>query len=164
MTPRLTAAFLEHLDRLEQRLADGRAYLGGAAAGHADLANYQLLWFQNAGGQGGAAKHSASRPGVAAWAARVAAIGHGLRTESDAEAAIAAARAATPAALDSFASAEGFQAGQRVTVRQEGTSDAAVEGRLANLTDRRISLLRSDPEAGDVAVHFPRAGQILEAV
>jgi hypothetical protein len=36
-----------------------------------------------------------------------------------------------------------------------------VEGRLAVLTDRRISVLRTHPDVGDVAVHFPRIGQVV---
>jgi hypothetical protein len=55
----------------------------------------------------------------------------------------------------------GFSAGQKVLVSQEGTMDPPVEGELAVLTDRRITLRRHHPRTGDVAVHFPRIGQVL---
>ena len=163
MTPGMTAMFGAHLDSLDQRLGDGRAFLCGDTVGHGDLAHYQLLWFQDVQGPGGVARHMGGRPHLAGWARRVAAIGHGVRRESDADAAIAAASAVQPAPLTGFAAAEGFSAGQRVLVSQEGTTDAAVEGTLALLNGTRIVLRRIDPEAAEVAVHFPRAGQILRA-
>jgi hypothetical protein len=58
----------------------------------------------------------------------------------------------------------GFAVGQAVSVSQEGSKDAPVEGRLQVLDARRIVLLRSSREAGEVAVHFPRLGQVLRAV
>ena len=36
-------------------------------------------------------------------------------------------------------------------------------GTLVGLTADRISIARSDPRAGDVVVHFPRAGFIVQA-
>lgn len=161
MTPGLIAAFAAHMDRLEAMLSEGHAFLGGDAVGHADFAHYQLLWFQDVQGPGGIARHTASRPNLAGWAARIAAIGHGARQESDAESAIAAARSATPADIGSVDATEGYGAGQPMAVSQEGTKDAPVIGRLAGLSPTRITLLRDNAEAGDVAVHFPRLGQIL---
>lgn len=159
--PHLVTQFAAHLALLEAALSDGRAFLGGAAAGHADLAHYQLLWFQGARTGGDLSHLTGARPHLGAWTARVAAIGHGTPAELDPEDAIAAARAATPTIRGMVDPATGMQAGQRVAVSQEGCQDQAVEGRLAVLTDRRVSVLRTDLEAGEVAVHYPRIGQIV---
>lgn len=161
MAPHLATQFEAHLALLEATLADGRAFLGGPAAGHGDFAQYQLLWFQRMRTGGDIAPIVADRPHLGAWVQRVAGIGHGRPTQMSADDAIAAARAAEPTIRGIVAPGSGLAAGQTVLVSQEGSNDAPVEGRLAVLTDRRISLLRDHPDVGTVAVHFPRIGQIV---
>lgn len=159
--PHLESQFHAHLALLESVLADGRAFLGGPEAGHADLAHYQLIWFQGARTGGDLSHLTASRPHLGAWVARVGRIGHGQPVAMTADDAIAAARDAEPTVRGVVAAGSGFEAGQPVLVSQDGTSDAPTAGRLAVLTDRRISILRDHPETGTVAVHFPRIGQII---
>ena len=91
----------------------------------------------------------------------MAAIGHGRFAELDTEAAIAAARDSEPDVREDVAPESGFTAGQQVLVSQEGTQDPPSAGRLAVLTNRRVTILREHPEVGTVAVHFPRIGQIV---
>jgi hypothetical protein len=50
-----------------------------------------------------------------------------------------------------------------VKVTQEGTADPPVEGWLAAESVDGFAVTRTDPRAGEVAVHFPREGQILSA-
>lgn len=157
----LAAQFQAHLALLDASLSDGRAYLGGPAAGHADLAHYQLLWFQGVRTGGNLSALVADRPHLGAWATRVSEIGHGRPTAISADEAIAVASGAEPTIRGIVDPASGFEAGQMVRVSQEGCQDAPTEGRLAVLTDRRISLLREHPRVGTVAVHFPRFGQIV---
>jgi glutathione S-transferase len=159
--PHLAGQFEGHLANLEASLSDGRALLGGTAPGHADLAHYQLLWFQGARTGGDLSHLTVGRPHLAGWIARVAAIGHGSPQEMDTEAAIAAARTAEPQVREQVDPASGFHAGQQVLVSQEGTQDPPSAGQLAVLTDRRVTILRAHPEVGTVAVHFPRIGQIV---
>lgn len=159
--PHLATQFSAHLAMLEATLSDGRAFLGGDAPGHGDLAQYQLLWFQTARNEGDVSALTAGRPHLGGWAARVADIGHGDPRPTTAEEAIAAASAAEPTVRGVVAADSGFWAGQPVLVSQEGTQDPPVAGRLAVLTDRRITLLRTTSELGEVAVHFPRIGQIV---
>lgn len=161
MAPHLAAQFRAHLALLEATLSDGRAFLGGPAAGHADLAHYQLLWFAASRSGGDLSPLVSERPHLGAWATRVSEIGHGRSTPITTDDAIAAASAAEPTIHGIVAPDSGFTADQPVLVSQEGSKDPAVEGRLAVLTDRRISLLRSHPEVGTVAIHFPRLGQIV---
>lgn len=161
MAPHLATQFRAHLALLEAALADGRAFLGGPLPGHADLAHYQLLWFVASRHGGDVSPLVADRPYLGAWAIRVREIGHGRPVSVTADEAIAAASAAEPTIHGIVAPDSGFQPDQPVLVSQEGSQDPAVEGRLAVLTDRRISLLRAHPEVGMVAIHFPRLGQIV---
>ncbi len=159
--PHLATQFEAHLALLEATLSDGRAFLGGPAAGQGDFAHYQLLWFQGVRTGGDLSQLTDSRPRLGAWAARVAGIGHGRPLEMSPGDAIEAAQNAEPTIRGVVAEGQGFAAGQPVLVSQEGTQDDPVSGRLAVLTDRRISLLRDHPAVGTVAVHFPRLGQIV---
>ncbi|WP_448585274.1 glutathione S-transferase family protein [Thermaurantiacus sp.] len=159
MTPGLVRAFEAHLDTLEARLAGGGPYLEGEAPGHADLAHFQLVWFQDAT-DAGAARFMASRPLVAQWVARLAAIGHGDPTPSDAAEALAAARGSEPTPLPAAVDpAEGFAAFEPVHVSQIGSNDPPVAGDLLVLDSRRIVVRRTPPGLGLLHVHFPRAGQ-----
>lgn len=164
VAPQLRTQFKAQLALLEAALAGGKAFLGGDAPGHADLAHYMLVWFQKARTGGDLAPVVAGLPHIAAWAERVAALGHGTPTAMPAADAIAAARDATPAVAASVKAESGFSIGQPVAVSQEGSKDAAVEGRLQVLNARTIVLLRTSAEAGEVAVHFPRLGQVLRAL
>lgn len=147
MAPALKQGFAAHLARLEGMLADGRPFLGGKAPGHADLAHMMLIWFAARG-----APLASVSVALAPWAARVAALGHARPEPMTAEQAIAVARAASPSVRGGA---------KRVRVSQEGTSDPPVEGLLAHEDARGVTLVRTDPRAGEVAVRFPREGQII---
>jgi len=54
----------------------------------------------------------------------------------------------------------GFELGQSVSVRPIDDENAST-GALITLTDDRVSLLRTAPQVGEVAVHFPRSGYVL---
>ena len=55
----------------------------------------------------------------------------------------------------------GLGAGQKITVTPDDTGKVPVTGTLVGLAADRISIIRSDDQAGDVVVHFPRAGFIV---
>lgn len=158
-TPHLVSQALVAATWLEELLGDGRAFVGGDAAGHADLAFYSNVWFVRAQPMAGpAAAAMAAMPGLAAWSDRVAAIGHGHPTGIDGAAAIAIAAAAEPDLGEAVDADSGFSAGQAVLVKSEGSGDAPVPGRLIRLSSHGIALARD--EAG-VVVNFPRLGQIV---
>src|SRR5262245_55876379 len=73
-----------HFNWLDQTLADGRSFLQGPAAGLADLAAYHPVWFlrQNFGS---AAAPLDGFPRLLTWAERIAAIGHGRRSQMSAQ-------------------------------------------------------------------------------
>ena len=74
----------------------------------------------------------------------------------------AIAKAATPAATKVDADdPSGLKPGQKVSVTPDDTGRVPVSGTLVGLAADRISIARSDERAGDVVVHFPRAGFII---
>ena len=155
----ITAQFGASLAKLEDTLCDGRAFVGGAAPGYADLALYLDVWFQ---------KRFAPEPAVLVpfplintWTARVAEIGYGTFTEISGADAISIANAAAPVIVEDVDGASGFAIGQAVTVRTEDPGADPVAGKLVRLTHRDIAVERSDPQVGTVCVHFPRLGQII---
>ncbi|OYY79225.1 MAG: hypothetical protein B7Y43_01975 [Sphingomonas sp. 28-62-20] len=157
--PHQTAQFTGWLAKLEDALADGRAFLGGDAPGYADCAAGMNVWFQ--AGMGLKEARLAPFPHVAAWIARCDAIEHGQRTDMTAQAALDVALAASPTATAQIDDDCGFTQGQPVAIRTEDPGADTVTGTLLRCTARDIVLLRDDPRVGTVAVHFPRIGQIL---
>jgi glutathione S-transferase len=160
-TPHLTTQALTAAHWLDASLADGRAFVGGEAPGHADLAFYSNIWFVR--GNPFARDTTAAifaLPNLAAWYDRVFALGHGSFTAITAADAIAVAAAAEPAPIKGGIDAP-FVAGQPVAIRTDGSGDAPATGRLAQCDPTGIIILREGERCGTVAVHFPRLGQIV---
>jgi glutathione S-transferase len=159
--PHLKSQALTAAHWLDATLADGRAFVGGDAPGHADLAFYSNIWLVRSVPTAAATvAEIMALPGLAAWSARVAAIGHGTPTTISGADAIAIAAAATPAAVAGSVASD-FTAGQPVLVRTEGSHDEPVAGRLAQLDPTGICVVRDGARCGRVAVHFPRLGQMV---
>lgn len=160
IVPHLGAQFLGAMAMLEESLADGRAFIGGAAPGHADLAFYQLVWFQRMRGR----QPADFGAHIGSWAARIAAIGHGEPEDWSGADAIDHAAGQEPKGGCTVADGTGFAAGQSVRVKTESPDPAYVEGRLVGLSHRSITVEREGDRAGRVHVHFPRLGQVLTPV
>ena len=162
-TPHLGGQVVTSATWLDAALADGRAFVGGDAPGHADLAFYTNLWFVRGRANGSpVAEAIAGLSHLGAWFDRVTAIGHGSPIETSGADAIAIARDASPDLSEAVDAASGFSAGQAVKIKTDGSGDAAVEGRLLRLGASGIAVLR-DGEAGEVVVNFPRLGQMVLA-
>jgi glutathione S-transferase len=160
--PYLLDQLRAHLDWLDRMLADGRPFLQGAATGLADLAAYHPVWFlqQNFGL---AAEPLDEFPRLLRWAERVAAIGHGERGQMTSQKALAVASAATSfvsAAADPHDPA-GRKPGQQITVTPDDTGRDPVVGELVASNTHEIVIRRRDPAAGEVCIHFPRAGFVV---
>lgn len=155
------AQFRAGVARIEASLSDGRAFIGGDAPGYADCALYMNIWFQRRFDS--AAPMLAAFSSLLAWEARVKAIGHGRPKTAAAEDALALAHGATPDLDEAVDPENGFHAGQPVTVATEDPGADRIAGTLVRLDDSKIVIARDDPDTGTVAVHFPRAGQILRA-
>ncbi len=150
-----------NLERLEAQLADGRAFLLGAAPSLADLAAYHAHRFLSV--------HPATAgllpplKSLSAWMERVAAIGHGDRSELSSTDAIAVARDATPTGCPDPPTAlpEGLAWGDAVTVLPEEVGSGPVTGELVPSGIHEIAVRRHSERAGELIVHFPREDYLV---
>jgi glutathione S-transferase len=144
---------------LADMLQDGRLYLLGNAPCIADFAAYHVIWFFK--GRRIDCRHEfLPYPRLLAWRDRMAAIGHGQRTDIDPAVALAEARAAEPAApaRTSHPQEGDPRPGELARVRPADNARDWVEGEVSFVDTQEIALLRHDPDVGRVAVHFPRLG------
>jgi glutathione S-transferase len=152
-----------HFDWLDRALADGRNFLLGEKPGTPDLAAYHCVWFvQRNAGKSAAPLGAFAR--LLAWAERMAAIGHGRRSELTSQRALDIAKAATPAAAPAAADVSdpaGRKPGQKVKVTPDDVGKDPVAGELVRSSAQEIVIKRTDPLVGDVHVHFPRAGFVV---
>ena len=144
---------------LADMLQDGRSYLLGPEPCIADFAAYHVIWFFK--GRHIDCRHELlPYPRLLAWRDRMAAIGHGERTDIDPSVALAAARAVepAPAARTSHPQEGDPLPGEQARVRPADNARDWVEGEVSFVDTQEIALLRHDPDVGRVAVHFPRLG------
>lgn len=151
------------LDWLSRMLADGRPYLLGASPTLVDFAAYHPIWFMRSllGPDGAAAV-----PGVAPllpWADRIAANGHGQKTDLPSAAALEIARDAEPEAVPSGQHdvSETRKPGDRINVTPDDTGRDPVSGILVAASAQEIILARDEPALGRLHVHFPRVGFVI---
>jgi len=151
-----------HFDWLDQMLPDGRSFLQGSAAGLGNLAAYHPVWYlrQNFGS---APAPLDGFPRLLNWAERVAAIGHGRRSQITSQEALDAARAATSimSATADPQDPSSRKPGQMVTVTADDTGRDPVVGELVASSADEIVIRRSDSVVGEVCIHFPRAGFVV---
>lgn len=153
----------------EQMLRDGRPFLLGAVPSLADCALWNPVWFlqvrlgQSKGGQGDTPSPLDRLPKIVDWSQRMKAIGNGKPAEMTSTEALEVAKAATaePGKVDDK-DPSGLRAGQKISITPDDTGKVPVTGTLVGLTSDRISIIRSDARVGDVVVHFPRAGFIVQ--
>ncbi len=158
--PHLAGQALVAAHWLSETLADGRAFIGGAAPGAGDLALFSNIWFVCAVPTAAAnAAAMLAMPGVADWYDRIASLGHGTRRDLTAEEALSAARASTPAPVTGSVDAP-YAPGMMAAVTQEGTRDAPSTGALLRCDAGGITIAREVAGLA-VHVHFPRLGQVV---
>jgi len=148
---------------LEAMLVDGRAFLCGEHPTSVDCSAHHLCWFITTNVSANTPPLG-ELPKLRAWMQRMERVGHGTPTEMSSQDALAVAKAATPQieehgdANDSY----GRKLGMRVQVTPDDSGRDPVVGELASLTTYEVVIKRSDPQVGEVAVHFPRAGFIIQ--
>jgi glutathione S-transferase len=144
---------------LERILADGRPFLQGAQATVFDCAAYHPCWFI-AANSGAEAAPLGEFPALRAWMKRVEQLGHGAPSELDAKQALTIARDATPQVTRQADPHDpmGRKPGARVAIVPDDNGRDPVVGELLYSTRDEIAIARVDPQVGEVAVHFPRAG------
>ena len=153
-----TSGMLIYLDRIERMLHDGRAFLLGSEKTIADFSVYHSIWFIRRAGPLAQILEPFAR--VAEWAVRMKAIGHGESTDLTSAAALDIARNSTPLAPSSPAARDthGLTPGERVRIAPTDYGIDPVEGELVFAGANEWAIMRADPRAGDVVVHFPRLG------
>lgn len=154
-----------HLAWFTSMMADGRRFMLGDQVSAADLAVYPSLVFLRKWGGAETARRLPVEP-LLGWVERVAALGYGNPAEIAGAAALDIARQSTPAApgLPADGESTGLKGGATVTVTPDDVGRDPVEGVLVAADDRKVVIRRTDPRAGIVHVHFPRAGYDVVAV
>lgn len=159
--PHMTAQLRAHVALIAEQLADSRAFLTGDKPGLADANVYYNLWFIENAFPPATNVFTDVAP-VADWFQRVKAIGHGQRTAVSAEEAMNVAKAATPETL-TIAPQDAALGGKTITVSADDYGRDPITGTLVGSTDHKMSILRTDAEVGDVVVHVPRIGFVVQA-
>jgi hypothetical protein len=91
------------------------------------------------------------------------AIGHGTSTEMSTAAALEIGTRATPltAELADPHDPNGRKPGDQVQIMPDDYGKIGVRGEVVALSSQHIAIRRQDPIAGEIVVHFPRAGFLV---
>lgn len=155
---RAEAAFVEHLQHMEQTLSE-QSYLGGDTPSILDFSTWHCLWFVYA--QPVLRDFFALAGAVQSWMKRMADFSErGESVALSSEEAIEIARESEPAGFDALEvnHASGLTIDQPVAVMPTDYGFQPVTGTLQRLTPDVITIAREDERAGRLHVHFPRYG------
>ena len=161
--PHMSTQLRANAALLEQQLSDGRSYLLGPQPGWADISAYFPLWMARTFVPSSQQLLAANQH-TGAWEERMRSIGHGRRTDIDANAALDIARNASPDRSHRIDCSDPlqFKGGEHVTVAPTDYGKVPVSGELVVLETEEVAVLRHDPRVGEVVVHFPRTGYRIE--
>ncbi len=154
--PQALTQTIQSLDRLEEQL-QSTSYLLGDQFSLADAACFHCVWFLKNSPRVFAAVQA--RAGVAAWLRRIEEFANDTMLPMTTADALAIAAAATPQDVSGGCIADfELKAGQAVVVLADDYGKESTTGRLVQLSANTLTVLREDPQLGEVAVHYPRAG------
>lgn len=160
--PQMRDQFRAHLAWIDAQLGDGRTWISGEAPSLCDVDAYMNLWYvrnslENADEVFSEFDHAR------AWAGRLRAVGHGSRTDLSSAEALEIAARATPETeeLHDPNDPNGRKVGDKVEVMPDDYGKVRVAGEIVALSAQHIAIRRHDPRAGEVVVHFPRAGFLV---
>jgi glutathione S-transferase len=159
--PQMRDQFRAHVGWIEAQLGHSREWLLGEFS-LADINAYMNIWYTRAH-LSNVDQMLATFPLTVAWARRIAAIGHGSRTEMSSEEALdigARASPQTPTLADPD-DPNGRQPGDRVSVVPDDYGKVEVRGEIVSLSAQHIAIRRHDDRVGETVVHFPRAGFLV---
>jgi glutathione S-transferase len=160
--PQMRDQYRAHLSWIDTQLDDERTWLAGEAPSLVDVNAYMNIWYVRAH-LDNADEMLAEFDHTRAWAGRLRAIGHGQRAEMTTAEALDLATKATPETeeLHDPNDPSGRKVGDKVEVVPDDYGKVRVAGEILALSPRHIALRRRDPKAGDIVVHFPRAGFLV---
>jgi glutathione S-transferase len=161
--PQMRDQFRAHVQWIETQLGDGRNWMCGDQPGLCDINAYMNIWYLRQGLPGEADRLLAEFARTRAWEIRIRAVGHGQRSEMSTTAALDIAAGATPrtAVLPDACDPNGRKPGDRAEVMPDDYGRIKVSGEIVALSSHHIAIRRHDPRAGEVVVHFPRAGFLV---
>jgi hypothetical protein len=161
--PQMRDQYRAHVQWIETQLADGRSWTSGDRAGLCDVNAYMNIWYLRAH-LANADEMLAEFGNTRAWETRMRAVGHGRRSRemSPSEALDIGANAAPQTLeLSDPNDPNGRKPGDRVEVVPDDYGKVKVAGEIVALSPQHIAIRRHDPRAGEVIVHFPRAGFLV---
>jgi glutathione S-transferase len=163
--PQMRDQFRAHLQWVEAQLADGRTWLGGDKPGLWDVNAYMNVWYVRSNLPDADAMF-AEFGNMRAWEARLRDVGHGRHSEISTSAALNIAAGATPQTAEQadLHDPNGRKPGDRIEVMPDDYGKIKVSGEIVALSSQHIAIRRYDPRAGEVVVHFPRAGFLVFSV
>ena len=161
--PMLRGQWRANAALVDDQLTANGPWFFGAEKGLADLAAYLNIWFLRAGYAEAFGELTAGLPNLAAWIARMDAIGHGKPVDMSAEGAFGVARDAKPetAHASPDSDAQGLKPGMNVAVMPDDYGRFPVAGEIVFVGPHEIAIRREAEGAGEVVVHFPRAGFLV---
>jgi glutathione S-transferase len=157
--PPMRAQWRAYATWLDAQLTDG-PFVHGAEPSLADAAAYMNIWFTRGAVPAIAEKLMEGLSRIGPWAARVAALGHGARTEMSRDEALAIARDATPGGFTRHDPNDplGVAPGEGIVAMADDYGRDPIAGTLVAANAERLVLARDGGELGPLHVHFPRAG------
>jgi glutathione S-transferase len=159
--PQMRDQFRAHVGWIEAQLSDGREWLLEAFS-LADVHAYMNVWYVRSNLSDADALLS-SAPLTLAWERRIQTVGQGERTEMSSDEALdiaARAKPQTPILADPN-DPNGRQPGDRVSVVPDDYGKVEVRCEIVSLSAQHIAIRRHDDRAGEIVVHFPRAGFVV---
>ena len=161
--PQMRDQFRAHAGWIEAQLDDSREWLLGAFS-LADINAYMNVWYLRAH-LSNTDQILATFPRTLAWEKRIQAIGHGSRTEMSSTEALDIAAQASPqtSTLPDPDDPNGRRPGDSVSVAPDDYGKVEVRGEIVSLSAQHIAIQRNDDRAGEIVVHFPRAGFVVHA-
>lgn len=158
--PHLASQLRGPLHWINTQLSDDRKFLLGEDPAAIDAQLYHLVWFLRGRWNNGPAFLSEFAH-LTRWEANVEGIGHGSMTAMSPEDAILRAKESEPitvSAIDAL-DPQGLKPGMRVTVSPDlDGGEQPVEGDVVVANCDTITVLRTEPDVGNICVHFPRVG------
>jgi glutathione S-transferase len=170
--PQMRDQMRAQLGWIEAQLSDGRQWLLGEFS-LADVSAYMNVWYVRSNltaeedrAVAGVDKVFASLKQIAAWESRMRTVGHGAREEMSADEALAIAAKASPETVDENDPGDpnGRKVGDTVVVAPDDYGKVEVGGEIVSLSAQHIAIRRLDERAGEIVVHFPRAGFLVQSV
>lgn len=158
--PHLVSQMRAPFTWLNEQLSDGRKFLFGEHPAAIDAQIYYVVWFMRGRWIQGPGFFS-EFPHLERWETNVLKIGHGEMGEMSPEDAVSRAAQCEPASPNDVEKndPQGLKEGIAVTVSPDlDGGEQPVSGTIVSANSMTVCIHRTDNEAGNLHIHFPRAG------